>query len=90
MPTIWEDSYVDRLATLGSKKAAVHEFTENVRRAIEQPIILPDVAKILVAIAADVMVGVQKRNNRADVNDACIALQATLASLEAIDPNLDG
>ncbi|WP_124475847.1 hypothetical protein [Burkholderia cepacia] len=89
MPTVWENSYVDRLKTLGSQKAQVDKVTEDVLLAID-PLILPDRAKILVAIAADMMSGVQKRNNRADVSNACAALQAALALLEAIGPGLDG
>ncbi|MBR8219844.1 hypothetical protein ACT2E5_05820 [Burkholderia vietnamiensis] len=89
MPTVWENSYVDRLKTLGSQKAQVDKVTEDVLLAID-PLILPDRAKILVAIAADMMSGVQKRNNRADINNACAALQAALALLEAIGPGLDG
>jgi hypothetical protein len=42
------------------------------------------------AIATDVMTGVQKRNRRADVNEACAALQRAIVLLEAVDPNLDG
>lgn len=90
MPTVWENSYVDRLETLSSRKDRVHEVAEDVRRAIEAIRPLPDAAKILAAIATDVMTGVHMRNNRADVNDACDALQKALASLEAIGPGLDG
>jgi hypothetical protein len=36
------------------------------------------------------MTAVQSRNNRPDVNEACAALQAAIARLEAVDPNLDG
>jgi hypothetical protein len=61
----------------------------DVRRAIE-PLLLPDAAKVLTAIATDVMSGVQRRNDRADVNEACAVLQGAIMSLEAVDPNLDG
>ena len=70
-------------------KARFKKVVEDIRRAIE-PVILPDAAKILTAIATDVMTGVQKRNRRADVNEACAALQRAIALLEAVDPNLDG
>jgi hypothetical protein len=53
-------------------------------------LILPDAAKVLVAIATDVMTAVQKRNDRRDVNEACAALLAAIAALEAVGPNLDG
>jgi len=62
---------------------------EGVRRAIE-PLILPDAAKVLAAIATDVMTAVEKRNSRADVNDACAAMRRAIALLEEVDPNLDG
>ena len=64
-------------------------MVNEVRRAIE-PLILPDAAKVLLAITTDIMTGVQKRNDRTDVNDACSALLAAIASLEAEGPNLDG
>jgi hypothetical protein len=89
MPTVRENSYVDRLRTLVDREGHVQEVVEDVRRAIE-PLILPDAAKVLAAIATDVMTEVQRRNNRADVNDACAALRTAIALLEAVDPNLDG
>jgi hypothetical protein len=89
MPTVWENSYVDRLQTLSARKAKLQEVVDDVRRAIE-PLLLPDAAKVLTAIAADVISGVQRRNDRADVNEACAALQRAIMSLEAVDPKLDG
>jgi hypothetical protein len=89
MPTVWENSYVDQLQTLLGRKATVQKVVEDVRQAIE-PLILPDAAKVLTAIATDVMTGVKKRNSRADVNEACAALQRAIILLEAVDPNLDG
>ncbi len=87
MPTVWENSYVDRLQF--GPKGKTQKVVDDVRRAIE-PLILPDAAKILAAIATDVMTAVQRRNQRADVNDACAALRTAIALLEAVDPNLDG
>jgi hypothetical protein len=89
MPTVWEKSYVGRLRTLFDRKGHVQKVVEEVRRAVE-PLILPDAAKVLAAIATDVMTAVQTRNNRADVNDACAALRTAIALLEAVDPDLDG
>lgn len=89
MPTVWKNSYVDRLQTVFGRKDKFQKVVEDVRRAIE-PLILPDAAKVLAAIATDVMTGVQTRNDRADVNDACAALRTAIALLEAIDGNLDG
>ena len=89
MPTVWENSYVDRLQTLFVRKYKVQDVVEAVRRAIE-PLILPDAAKVLTAIATDVMAGVQKRNDRPDVNDARAGLQRAIILLEAVDSNLDG
>ena len=62
---------------------------KDIRRAIE-PLILPDAAKVLTAIATDVITAVQSRNNRPDVKDACAALRAAIAALEAVEPDLDG
>jgi hypothetical protein len=84
MSTVWENSYVDRLRTLLDKKGHVPVVVENVRHTIE-PLILPDAAKVLTAIATDLMTAVQTRNDRADVNDACAALRAAIALLEAVD-----
>jgi hypothetical protein len=86
---VWKNSYVNELRTLYGKKGQVQEAVEDVRRAIE-PLILPDAAKVLAAIATDLMTAVQKRNNRADVNEACAALRSAMTLLEEVDPNLDG
>jgi len=72
-----------------TRSGQIHTAAADIRRAVE-PLILPDAAKLLTAIAIDVMTGVQSRNNRADVNDACAALRTAIALLEAVDPNLDG
>lgn len=89
MPTVWENSHVDRLQTLFDRKGHVQVVVQDIRRAIE-PLILPDAAKVLTAVATDVMTAVQSRNNRADVNEACAALRMAIRLLEAVDPNLDG
>jgi hypothetical protein len=89
MPTEWENSYVDRLRTLYDHKGQVQKIATEIRQAVE-PLSLPDAAKVLTAIATDLMAAVQTRNNRADVNDACGALRTAIALLEAVDPNLDG
>jgi len=89
MPTVWENSYVEGLRTLSGLAGNVPVAVANVRRAVE-PLILPDAAKILTAIAADVVVGIQSRNQRVDVQDAHAALRKAIALLEAIDPDLDG
>ena len=89
MPTVWEGSYVSKLKTLNARNHRVAQVVEDVRRAIE-PLIMPDAAKILAAMAVDVMTGIEKRNNRKDVNAACGALRKAIAALDAVDPNLDG
>lgn len=89
MPTIWDDSHIDRLQTLSSRNHKVQQAVDGVRQSIE-PLILPDAAKVLTAIAAELMAGVYKRNRRADVKKACTALQNAITLLEAVDPNLDG
>ena len=89
MPTVWEDSYVSKLKMLNDRNRRAAEVVEDVRRAIE-PLILPDAAKILVAIATDVVTAIEKRNNRKDVNAACAALRKAITALEAVNPNLDG
>jgi hypothetical protein len=71
------------------KKGHLQEVVEDVRRAIE-PLILPDAAKVLAAMATDIMTCVQRRNDRADINDACAALRTAIALLEAVHPDLDG
>jgi hypothetical protein len=59
MPRVWENSHVDQLHTLFDRKGQVQTVVSDVRRAIE-PLILPDAAKVLTAIASDVMTAVQK------------------------------
>jgi hypothetical protein len=87
MPTVWENSYVDQVKV--AQKVETQKAVDDVRRAIE-PLIGPDAVKILAAIATDVMTSIQRRNQRADVNDACAALRTAIELLEAVDPNLDG
>jgi len=89
MPTEGEKSYVDRLHILFDPEGQVPEVVKKVRQAIE-PLTPPDAAKVLAAVATDVMTAVQPRNDRADVNDACAALRTAIALLEAVDPNLEG
>jgi|RhiMethySRZTD1v2_1073278.scaffolds.fasta_scaffold512023_1 hypothetical protein len=89
MRWVWENSHVDRLRTLPQRKGRLTGVVEDIRQTIE-PVGLPVAAKILTAIATDVMSAVQSRNNRPDVNEACAALQTAIARLEAVDPNLDG
>ena len=89
MPIIWENSNVDQLSTLNGRKTQVQKAVGEIRDAIE-PLIGPDSAKILVAIAADVWSGVEKRNDLGDVKQASSALATTLESLEAVTSPLDG
>jgi hypothetical protein len=89
MPTVWENSHVERLQTLFGPKYKIDDAVKEVRRAIE-PLIGPDAAKVLAAVAADVMTGVQERNDRADVNDACATLRGAIVALEAVEGGLDG
>ena len=89
MPTSWEDSNINKLSTLHSKKSAVETTVATIRGAID-PLINPDAAKILVAIAADVWDGVEERNDLSDVKAASAVLKAALASLEAVTSSLNG
>ena len=89
MPIIWENSNVDQLSTLHGRKTQVQKAVGEIRDAIE-PLIGPDAAKILVAIAADVWSGVEKRNDLRDVKEASSALGKTLESLEAVASPIDG
>ena len=88
MPTQWENLYVDRLQTLSDRRK-IPDVVEEVRGAVER-LILPDAAKVLTAIAADLIAAIETRNNRQDVNDAHGALRNALALLEAINGKLDG
>ena len=85
----WKNSDVDPLRTSPQRKGRLTEVVEDIRHTIE-PVGLPVAAKILTAIATDVMTAVQSRNNRPDVNEACAALRSAIARLEAVDPSLDG
>jgi hypothetical protein len=88
MPTIWPNSAVLTLETIFDRKR-VATVAEEVRRAVE-PLMLPDAAKVLTAIAVDVVAATQSRNDRRDVNEALAALRRALALLEAIELGLDG
>lgn len=50
----------------------------------------PDEAKLLTALATDIVTGILNRNDRPDVRAAVASLHASLAALQAIDANLDG
>lgn len=89
MPIVWENSRVEALKTLISPSSKVAAAVEGIRTAME-PLRDPDQVKILTAIAADVAAGIRSRNDRADVRDACAALENAIELLEAVDPNLDG
>ncbi len=87
MPTIWENSYVDRLHL--SQKSEMQKAVIDIRQAIE-PLIGPDAVMILAAIATDVMTSIHTRNQRADVSNACDALRLSISLLKEVDSNLDG
>ena len=89
MPVIWEDSNIDKLSRLHGKKSTVETAVTEIRDAIG-PLINPDAAKILVAIAADVWDGVEERNDLRDVKAASAVLKAALASLDAVTSSLNG
>ena len=87
MPTTWENSCVDQL--FNSSNSKVQKVTNAVRESVD-PMILPDAAKLLVAVATDIVTAIQTRNDRPDVRAAVASLHACLAVLQAIDGNLDG
>ena len=89
MPIIWKNSNVDQLSTLYGRKTQIQKAAGEIRDAIE-PLIGPDAAKVLVAIAADVWSGVEERNDLRDVKEASSALGTALDSLEAVTSPLDG
>lgn len=89
MPTNWENSHVDQLSTVYGKKSDVDRAVQEVKLAIEA-LIGPDAAKILTAIAADVVQGIEARNERPDVRAARTALENAIKLLEAVHPNLQG
>lgn len=87
MPTVWENSCVDQVFNSGNSK--IKKTTNAVRESVES-MILPDGAKMLVAVATDIVTAIQTRNDRPDVRAAVASLHASLAVLQAIDGNLDG
>lgn len=87
MPTIWENSCVDQLFI--GNNPQVQKVTEEIRASVAS-MIGPDAAQMLVAVAADIVTGIQSRNDRPDVRAAIASLRASLAVLQAIDGNLDG
>lgn len=83
MPTVWENSCVDQVFN------SSHPKVQAVRESVES-MILPDAAKLLVAVATDIVTVIQTRNDRPDVRAAVASLHASLVVLQAIDPNLNG
>lgn len=87
MPTTWENSCVDEI--FNSSNPKIQRAANAVRESVEL-MILPDAAKLLVAVATDIVTAIQTRNDRPDVQAAVASLHASLAVLQAIDGNLDG
>lgn len=87
MPTAWENSCVDQV--FNSNNPNVRRATEDIHKSVAL-MIGPDAAKLLVAVATDIVKGIQSRNDRPDVGAAVASLNASLAVLQAIDGNLDG
>lgn len=83
MPTVWENSCVDQVFN------SSHPKVQAVRESVES-LILPDAARLLVAVATDIVTAIQARNDRPDVRAAVASLRASLAVLQAIEGNLDG
>lgn len=87
MPTTWENSCVDQI--FNSANSKVQKATDAVRGSVV-PLILPDAAKLLVAVATDIVTAIQTRNDRPDVRAAVASLHASLAVLQAIGGDLNG
>ena len=67
----------------------MRKAVEGINQAVA-PMIGPDAASLLVAVATDIVKGIQSRNDRPDVGAAVASLRASLAVLQAVDGNLDG
>jgi hypothetical protein len=90
MPIDWGDSYVDKLTLNGRKRGESEALLSHVRAAVERGPIGPDSAKILTAIAADIVAGIESRNQVESVQAAHLALKNAIAALEAMTNMLDG
>lgn len=90
MPIEWGNSYVDKLTLNGRNRGASDALLAQVRLAVEHGPIHPDTAKILTAVAADILAGIESRNQVESVRAAHSALKNALAALEAMDDMLDG
>jgi len=90
MPIDWENSYVDKLTLNGRNLGARDALLSQVRLAVEHGPIRPDSAKILTAIAADIVAGIESRNHVESVQAAHLALKNAIAALEKMTDMLDG
>ena len=88
MTKIRENSHVARLS-LNTKSSKIEDATEKIRESVVG-MINPDAAKLLVALAADIVAGIHSRNDRHDVQAALASLHASIAALDALDGRLDG
>jgi len=73
MPIDWENSYVDKLTLNGRNLGARDALLSQVRLAVEHRPIRPDSTKILTAIAADIVAGIESRNHVESVQAAHMA-----------------
>jgi hypothetical protein len=89
MATTWENSFADRIAPHSSRPHAIQQAVAEVRQAIES-LTGPDAAKVLTAIAADVLTGIHRRNDRSDVSESLAALLKAAELVDSIGGNLDG
>ena len=90
MPIEWENSHVDKLTLNGRNRGARDALLSGVRLAVEHGPIGPDSAKILAAITADIVAGIESRNHVESVQAAHMALKNALAALDAMTDVLDG
>lgn len=84
-----QPSHLERFTNLSSHGAKVAPAIHKVLEAVSG-LTLPNQAKVLTSIAADIMEGVQNRNAYPDVNEAVDTLRKALTALQEMRSDLDG
>lgn len=87
MPNTGETLCVDQIFNMNNQeyRKAKEDLCESVAWMTG-----PNAAKMLTALAEDIVTGILSRNDRPDVQAAVASLHASVAVLQAIDENLDG
>ncbi|WP_299021235.1 hypothetical protein [uncultured Photobacterium sp.] len=87
----WENPHpdIDQLNILNSQNPKLQKAIKEIQMATAS-LTGPEAIKILTAIAAEVSLAVESRNDTKEIKETSTALKAALNSMEAVNYPLDG